>query len=164
MTLQAKPKICSFCHQVKPLWKSNPKTCKECYGKNRQAEADGEPVPRPTLKAKPRPRVNGKPLHTALYMAAFGYGDTDFIPSELSGERASDTHHIICRGAGGTKEDDRIENLMALTREEHQEYGDKKQHMAMLFKRHANFLASHGVKFDKLWILEQINRYEDDSK
>lgn len=160
MTLQAKPKECSFCHQVKPLWKSNPKTCKECYGKNRQAEADGEPVPRPTLKAKPKPRVNGKPLHTAIYMAAFGYGDTDFIPSELSGERASDTHHIICRGSGGTKEDDRIENLMALTREEHMEYGDKKQHMAMLFGRHMDFMLQSGVKFDRNWILEQIIRYQ----
>ena len=164
MTLQAKPKQCAFCGQMKPLWKANPKTCKECYGKNRQAESEGDSAPRPTLKAKPKPRINGKPLHTAIYMAALGYGDTDFIPSELSGQRASDTHHIICRGAGGTKEDDRIENLMALTREEHQEYGDKKQYMAMLFRRHLNFLSSHGVKFDRKWILEQIKRYEDEQQ
>jgi hypothetical protein len=36
--------------------------------------------------------------------------------------------------------------------------------MAMLFGRHLNFLAFHGVRFDRKWILEQINRYEDESR
>lgn len=163
MTLQAKPKQCSFCGETKPLWKSNPKTCKECHGRNRQAESEGQPVPRPTLKAKPRPTVNGKPPHTALYMACFGYGDTDYIPSELSGNRCVDVHHIEARSMGGTKNADRIENLIGLTREEHIEYGDKKQWMAFLYMRHMDFMLQCGVKFDRNWILEQINRYEDEA-
>lgn len=160
MTLQAKPKECSFCHKVKPLWKSSPPTCKECHGRNKQRELDGETVPRPTLKAKPKLRVNGKPLHTAIYMAAFGYGDSDYIPSEISGKPAVDVHHIEARGMGSSKEADRIENLMALTRDEHEEYGDKKQYMAMLYRRHMDFMLSSGVRLDRNWMLAEIEKWE----
>ena len=160
MTLQAKPKQCSFCHQVKPLWKSSPKTCKECHGRNRQAESEGEPVPQSTLKAKPKPTVNGRLIHTAIYMAAFGYGDTDYIPSELSGDPCVDLHHIDCKGSGGSKSKDRIENIIGLTRGEHIEYGDKKQWMSFLYMKHMDFMLQSGVRFDRDWIQGEIDRWE----
>jgi hypothetical protein len=138
--------------------------CKNCYGRNKQAEIDGEPIPKITLKTKPKPTVNGRLLHTALYMAAFGYGDTDFIPSELSGEKCQDVHHVICRGSGGTKKEDRIENLIGLTRFEHEKYGDKKHCMSFLFERHRDFMLLSGVKFDMNWIEEQITKWKEDER
>ena len=50
------------------------------------------------------------------YLKFFGYGEQDFVPSELSGKHAADIHHIILKSQGGT---DNIENLIALTRNEH---------------------------------------------
>jgi len=57
--------------------------------------------------------------HTKVYFRHFGYGQTDMIPSEVSGLRATDIHHIDPRGMGGSKTKDYIENLIALTRDEH---------------------------------------------
>lgn len=73
-------------------------------------------------------------------MDYFGYSEGDFIPSELSGLPAVDIHHIEARGMGGTNKADAIENLMALTREEHIKYGDRKQHKEMLKERHKDFM------------------------
>lgn len=50
------------------------------------------------------------------YCKYFGYVYDDYIPSELSRNQSVDVHHIIFRSKGGK---DNIENLMALTREEH---------------------------------------------
>jgi len=50
------------------------------------------------------------------YLKHFGYGEQDFVPSENSGKPAHDIHHLLFKSLGGT---DDIENLMALTREEH---------------------------------------------
>jgi len=50
------------------------------------------------------------------YMQFFGY--TDFVPSEISGSQAVDIHHIIKKSQGGT---DDITNLIALTRQEHEQ-------------------------------------------
>ena len=74
--------------------------------------------------------------HTKLYLKHFGYGGEDFIPCELCGSRAVDIHHIDCRGMGGTSKKDSIENLMALCREHHLEYGDKKEYRDYLVKIH----------------------------
>ena len=73
-------------------------------------------------------------------MDFFGYGVDDFIPSEISGERATDVHHIDCRGMGGSKNKDDIKNLIALTRKEHIKYGDKKQYKDFLYKIHQTFM------------------------
>ena len=77
-------------------------------------------------------------------MEYFGYGMDDFIPSEISGDRAVDIHHIDCRGMGSSKEKDNISNLMALTRAEHTKYGDKKQWMMFLKLKHQQFLEKNG--------------------
>ena len=66
------------------------------------------------------------------YFNHFGYDISDFIPCEVCGKTAVDIHHIEARGIGGSKEADNIENLMALCREDHLKYGDKKQHKEWL--------------------------------
>ena len=90
-------------------------------------------------------------------MTAMGYTDTDFIPYEISGNKAVDTHHIISRGRGGK---DRIENLMALTRENHIKYGDKNQHMRDLLFIHESKLKLKGIKYDKKWFIENYRKYD----
>ena len=74
--------------------------------------------------------------HTKIYLKHFGYGGEDFIPCEVCGSRAVDIHHIECRGMGGTRIKDGIENIMALCREHHLQYGDKKQYIDFLKERH----------------------------
>ena len=74
--------------------------------------------------------------HTKLYMSYFGYDKSDFIPCEVCGTQANDIHHIECRGMGGTKEADTIDNLMAVCRECHVKYGDKKEHKEFLKEVH----------------------------
>lgn len=83
--------------------------------------------------------------HTKLY---FRFFDVDFDPvsgwhdcvSEISGLPAVDINHIDCRGMGGSKEKDNIENLMAMTREEHEFYGDKKQYIEYLKNLHGDYI------------------------
>lgn len=70
--------------------------------------------------------------HTKTYLKYFGYDTSDFIPCEMCGLKAQDIHHIEARGMGGSKHADTIENLMALCRQCHIGFGDKKQHKEML--------------------------------
>ena len=74
--------------------------------------------------------------HTKIYFNYFNYDATDFIPCEICGKMANDIHHIHARGMGGTKKPDNINNLMALCRNCHIEYGDKKQHIDYLTQIH----------------------------
>jgi hypothetical protein len=62
--------------------------------------------------------------HTKIYMQGMGYDIHDFIPCEVCDSKATDIHHIDARGMGGSKEKDVIENLMALCRKCHMEFGD----------------------------------------
>lgn len=99
--------------------------------------------------------------HLKIYYEAFGYDlnqiDKVFVPSEISGVPYNDIHHIIGRGKNG---EDRIENLMALTREEHIELGDKKFCMAMLFKIHRRHLQGLNIPHNPKWFEFYINKYE----
>jgi 5-methylcytosine-specific restriction endonuclease McrA len=54
----------------------------------------------------------------------------------VCGKTAIDIHHIEARGIGGSKEADNIENLMALCREDHLKFGDKKQYKEFLKEKH----------------------------
>ena len=74
--------------------------------------------------------------HTLTYLNHFGYDTSSFIPCEVCGTTAVDIHHIECRGIGGSKASDNIENLMALCREDHIKYGDKKQFKQFLKDKH----------------------------
>lgn len=95
--------------------------------------------------------------HTKIYMDFFGYDKSDFIPSELSGQPAQAVHHIKCRGMGGDPQHkrDEIKNLMALTTEEHEEYGDKDQWLEYLQSSHMQFIWKK--KFSHLSYLEFIS-------
>ena len=99
--------------------------------------------------------------HTKIYLDALGYSIGDFIPCEISGNRANDIHHIESRGMGGdpNSEKDRIENLMAVTRKYHELYGDRPEFMVYLFTTHKEFLETNGVKFDANFMDERINYY-----
>lgn len=101
--------------------------------------------------------------HKEIYFKAFGYTPGDFIASEVSGALAVDVHAIIADGMGGrpNKDTHRIENLIALTREEHKRYGEAKEWKAWLFKMHRIRLEDNGIPHDKAWIQEQIDKYEN---
>ena len=75
--------------------------------------------------------------HTKVYFKAFGYDTNSWIGCEVCGATAVDIHHIESRGMGGSKTADTIENLMALCRECHVEFGDKKHYKELLVATHA---------------------------
>jgi hypothetical protein len=79
-----------------------------------------------------------KPFHKYVetYMDFFGYTEADFVPCEICSKQAVDVHHIHRRGRGGSKEWDTIENLMALCRQHHMEYGDVAVTKPYLYKIH----------------------------
>ena len=78
--------------------------------------------------------------HTKVYLNHFGYTGEDFICCEVCGARAVDLHHIFRRGMGSSKSADTIENIMALCRKCHIEYGDKKEYMEFLKEKHKDKL------------------------
>lgn len=92
--------------------------------------------------------------HTKIYFKALNYDISEpFIPSELSGSKAVDLHHIVNR-------EDRIENLMALTREEHIEHGEIKSSTKMLLQKHRNFLEFNCVPYDSNWFDKHLEIYD----
>jgi hypothetical protein len=94
--------------------------------------------------------------HTKIYMDALGYDKTDFMPCEITGSTGVDIHHIVNR-------ENRIENLMLLTREKHVELGEVKSKMVYLLVTHRKFLHITGVKFDNKWFEFYINKYRQDA-
>jgi len=78
--------------------------------------------------------------YTRTYLDYFGYSELEFIPCEICGNKTNDIHHISCKGMGGSKLKDNIENLMAVCRICHTEYGDKKQYIDLLNKIHLAFM------------------------
>ena len=78
-------------------------------------------------------------------MDRFGYDISDFIPCEVCGDKAVDIHHIEARGMGGTKEPDKIEDLMALCRKDHEKYGDITEHKEFLKEKHREAMEANGV-------------------
>jgi len=96
--------------------------------------------------------------HTEVYLDAIGYDTTDYITSELTPQPAVDIHHIIGRGKGGKN---RIENLIALTREQHLCFGDKKDWMYFLLTKHNSFLIQKNVVFSQAWFDEMLHKYQD---
>jgi len=59
-----------------------------------------------------------------VYMDYYGYCPDDVIMSEMGGGVAVEIHHIIFKSQGGK---DVIENLIALTREQHDRAHFKKK-------------------------------------
>ena len=74
--------------------------------------------------------------HTKIYCDFFNYDEGDFIPCEVCDKSAVDIHHIEARGMGGTKKKDVIENLMAVCRKCHIDYGDETRSKDLLIGIH----------------------------
>lgn len=85
--------------------------------------------------------------HVKVYLTHFNYDISDFVPCEMCGDRAVDVHHIERRGMGGSKHKDVIENLMALCRLCHNQFGDKKEFKQDLIIIHNKFLKDDGTIF-----------------
>ena len=79
--------------------------------------------------------------HVRTYLNHFGF--EEFNPCEVCGARAVDIHHIECRGMGGSKVKDDINNLMGLCRECHIRYGDKKKWIEFLKDVHEIFIKTN---------------------
>jgi hypothetical protein len=64
--------------------------------------------------------------YTKIYMDYFEYKIPEDVTCEICGRPAVDINHIKARGMGGNpkRDKDRIENLMAMCREDHLRYGD----------------------------------------
>jgi hypothetical protein len=65
------------------------------------------------------------------------------VPCEICGAMAVDIHHIYARGMGGSNLKDVIENLMALCRKCHTEYGDISDLKEKLQELHETYLRNH---------------------
>jgi len=102
--------------------------------------------------------------HTVVYLEAFNLDESDFVPCEVCSSRAVDIHHIISRGMGGSKLRNDIENLMALCRECHDKYGDKKDYLNFLKTKHFQKLSQFSVNFSEDYFV--IHRYgtQEDNK
>ena len=76
--------------------------------------------------------------HTKIYLKHFNYCETDVIMCEIPEcqNKAVDINHIDCKGMGGSKTKDYIENIMAMCRECHVKFGDKKQYKQYLTDIH----------------------------
>lgn len=81
--------------------------------------------------------------HTKIYLKHFGYDESSWIKCEICPDTATDIHHIDARGMGGSREKDKIENLMALCRSCHNKYGDIKDLKPYLHKIHNLRLNAH---------------------
>jgi len=91
--------------------------------------------------------------HTKIYMESLGYEVGDFIPCEVTGREATDVHHITARGMGGNPSGskDCIENLMALCREQHDEFERMEVPKRHQYRLHYEFLRSRGVTPNEQW-------------
>lgn len=79
------------------------------------------------------------------YLETFGYKVQSDIVSEISGAQANVIHHIHCKGMGGSKQRDNIENLIALTDFEHEFFGDKTKYLEYLQETHDEFLKNNRI-------------------
>ena len=78
--------------------------------------------------------------HTKIYLQYFNFKIPEDCFCEVCGNYANDIHHIEARGMGGTKQKDSIENLMALCRKHHLQYGDIKHKKDYLKEIHLQFM------------------------
>ena len=74
--------------------------------------------------------------HVKIFLQNFGYGEQDFIPCLMCGQRAVDIHHIERRGMGGSKTKDRIDNLVGLCRSCHIKAESDKEFNTIIKEKH----------------------------
>lgn len=80
--------------------------------------------------------------HKSIYFKHFNLHEGDFVGCECCSKVAVDVHAIEADGMGGrpSKSTHNIFNLMALCRECHVRYGDKKQYKEYLKQKHIKTL------------------------
>lgn len=83
--------------------------------------------------------------HVQLYLKSFGLTVGCWIGCEVCNRTAVDIHHIEARGMGGTSAEDVIENLMALCRKCHDDYGDIAEFKLYLIRIHFLNMAQKGI-------------------
>jgi len=134
--VRQKNKKCVECGREDQPWFSK-KRCKSCAQKAYSSKAisrqqNVNKTPRPTKPLIKRTKRDSS--YKNVYFDFFGYVMGDFVPCEICGGTAVDIHHIEADGMGGNpnKDGNTIENLMALCREHHEQYGDKKQYKDFL--------------------------------
>lgn len=137
--LKPKKKWCVGCESEQYLWKSNPPLCVKCAnkGKVQKIKAPTAPIRQRRLK---NPHEEPEIDYKQVYCEYFGYHRYDFVVCELSGAPAVDIHHIDSRGSGSSRFKDNIENLMAITRELHTEFGDIAELKEILYLMHNVFM------------------------
>ena len=137
--LKPKKKWCVGCESEQYLWKSNPPLCVKCAnkGKVQKIKAPTAPIRQRRLK---KPHEEPEIDYKQVYCEYFGYHRYDFVVCELSGAPAVDIHHIDSRGSGSSRFKDNIENLMAITRELHTEFGDIAELKEILYLMHNVFM------------------------
>lgn len=74
--------------------------------------------------------------YVKIYYDYFKITPGEVILCEVCEKQAVDIHHIKARGMGGSKTKNNISNLMALCRDCHDKYGDKKQYLEYLQEIH----------------------------
>ena len=87
-------------------------------------------------------------------MDFFGYSIADFIPCEVCGAKAVDINHIECRGMGGSKMKDHIDNLMAMCRPCHVKLGDKTEYKEMLIQTHQRKVNQCACECKDEWMVD----------
>jgi 5-methylcytosine-specific restriction endonuclease McrA len=80
-----------------------------------------------------------------VYLKAFNLTRDEFVECEVCKGQAVEIHHLDCKGMGGSKEKDTIDNLMAVCRECHVKYGDKKQYKDLLQEIHNKVLEDNCI-------------------
>lgn len=134
--IQPKNKKCIECgREDQPHFSK--KRCKSCAQKSyakKQEFTMSSSVPRKKTASKIVKNHKKDTSYKKVYFDYFGYDEGDFIPCEICSKEAVDIHHIDARGMGGdpTKGKDKIENLMALCREDHETYGDITEYKQLL--------------------------------
>lgn len=101
--------------------------------------------------------------YTKVYLDSFGLDETDYVKCECCDNKATEIHHILTRKKLSSHLI-RIENLMAICRTCHEEYGDRIYLMAMLLTIHQKILElkeiPHNPKFFEFYIEKYKNLTE----
>jgi 5-methylcytosine-specific restriction endonuclease McrA len=82
--------------------------------------------------------------HTKIYLDYFNFKIPKDCGCEICGSPAVDIHHIKSRGMGGSKQADVIENLMAVCRDCHNNYGDVPEIRPKLTEVHLKYMNIYG--------------------
>lgn len=84
--------------------------------------------------------------HTKIYLTFFGFKIPSDCICEVCGAPAVDINHIQARGMGGNPKGDKddIENLMAMCRYHHLEFGDVPSTKETLKQIHLDFMRYNG--------------------